>query len=234
MIDLWEGIRQAVWLMLTLDPELLEIATRSLRVTFTALFIASAIAMPLAAFLAVRRFRWRRLIIALMNALIGLPPVVVGLLVYILLSRSGPLGVLGLLFTPTAMIIAQVIIIVPLIASIAHQSLRDLWQDYHDLLISMNVTQWQKICTLLWDARRALLTAALAGFGRGIGEVGAIMIVGGNIDHATRVLTTAIALETGKGDFALALALGFILIGLAVAVNLTIHWLSRTESEGRW
>jgi tungstate transport system permease protein len=169
-----------------------------------------------------------------LNALMGLPPVVVGLVVYILLSRSGPFGVLGLLFTPTAMIIAQVIIIVPLIASIAHQSLRDLWSEYHDLLISMNVTQGQKIRTLLWDARRALLTASLAGFGRAIGEVGAIMIVGGNIDNATRVLTTAIALETGKGDFALALGLGMVLIGLAITVNLAIHWLSRTEQEGRW
>ena len=132
------------------------------------------------------------------------------------------------------MIIAQVIIIVPLIASIAHQSVRDLWSEYHDLLISMNVTQGQKMRTLLWDARLALLTASLAGFGRAIGEVGAIMIVGGNIDHATRVLTTAIALETGKGDFALALGLGIILIGLAITVNLAIHWLSRTEQEGRW
>ena len=172
--------------------------------------------------------------IAVLNALMGLPPVVVGLFVYIMLSRSGPFGVFGLLFTPTAMIIAQVIIIVPLIASVAHQSLRDLWQSYHDLLISMNVTQRQKIMTLLWDSRRALLTAALAGFGRAIGEVGAIMIVGGNIDHATRVLTTAIALETGKGDFALALALGFVLIGITIAVNLTIHWISRTEREARW
>ena len=164
----------------------------------------------------------------------GLPPVVVGLIVYVILSRSGPLGALGLLFTPSAMIIAQMIVIVPLIASIAHQSLRDLWHDYHDLLISMNVTQGQKIRTLLWDARRAPLTAALAGFGRGIGEVGAIMIVGGNIDNVTRVLTTAIALETGKGDFALALALGFVLIALAITVNLVIHWLGQTEREGRW
>jgi len=169
-----------------------------------------------------------------LNALMGLPPVVVGLVVYVLLSRSGPLGALGLLFTPTAMIIAQVIIVVPLITSIAHQSLRDLWYEYHDLLISMNVTQMQKIRTLLWDARRALLTALLAGFGRAIGEVGAIMIVGGNIDNATRVLTTAIALETGKGEFALALALGFILIALAISVNLAIHSLSGTEREGRW
>lgn len=234
MVDLWQGLTQAFWLVATLDAELAEIALRSLRVTLTALALGCAIALPLAALLAVRRFRLRRTIIAVLNALMGLPPVVVGLVVYILLSRSGPFGVLGLLFTPTAMIIAQMIVIVPLIASIAHQSLRDLWAEYHDLLISMNVTQSQKIGTLLWDARRALLTAALAGFGRGIGEVGAIMIVGGNIDHVTRVLTTAIALETGKGDFALALALGFVLISLTIAVNLFIHWLGQTEREGRW
>lgn len=234
MTDLWDGISRAIWMVLSLDANLLEITLRSLQVTLTALVVASAIALPLAAFLSVRRFRLRRSVIALLNALMGLPPVVVGLVVYILLSRSGPLGVLGLLFTPSAMVIAQVIIIVPLIASIAHQSLRDLWAEYHDLLISMNVSQWQKITTLLWDARRALLTAALAGFGRAIGEVGAIMIVGGNIDNATRVLTTAIALETGKGDFALALGLGFVLIALAVLVNLAIHWLGRTEREGRW
>ena len=234
MTDLWAGLSQAFWLVVRLDPALLEITLLSLRVTLSALAIGALIALPLAALLAVRRFRWRRLVIALLNALMGLPPVVVGLIVYVLLSRSGPFGVLGLLFTPTAMIIAQVIIIVPLIASIAHQSLRDLWSEYHDLLISMNVTQAQKMRTLLWDSRRALLTAALAGFGRAIGEVGAIMIVGGNIEHATRVLTTAIALETGKGDFALALALGFVLIALAITINLLIHWLGQTEREGRW
>ncbi|ATG36648.1 MULTISPECIES: ABC transporter permease [Phaeobacter] len=234
MSDLWEGLVQAFWLVVTLDSDLVEITLRSLRVTLTALLVAALIALPLAALLAVRRFRLRRITIAVLNALMGLPPVVVGLVVYVMLSRAGPFGVLGLLFTPTAMIIAQVIIIVPLVASIAHQSLRDLWSDYHDLLISLNASQFQRICTLLWDGRRALLTAALAGFGRAIGEVGAIMIVGGNIDHATRVLTTAIALETGKGDFAMALGLGFVLIALAVAVNLTIHWLGKTESEGRW
>jgi len=234
IVDLWEGLRQAFWLVVTLDAELADIALRSLRVTLTALIIACLIALPLSAFLAVRRFRWRRGVIAVLNALMGLPPVVVGLIVYIFLSRSGPLGALGLLFTPTAMIVAQVIIIVPLIASIAHQSLRDLWAEYHDLLISLNVSQFQKMQTLLWDARRALLTAALAGFGRGIGEVGAIMIVGGNIDNATRVLTTAIALETGKGQFALALALGFILIALALSVNLAIHWVGQTERDSRW
>ena len=203
-------------------------------VTLSALGVACLIALPMAALLSVRRFRFRRITISVLNALMGLPPVVVGLIVYVFLSRSGPFGVFGLLFTPTAMIIAQVIIIVPLIASIAHQSLRDLWAEYHDLLISLNTTQRQRIATLLWDGRRALLTAALAGFGRGIGEVGAIMIVGGNIDQVTRVLTTAISLETGKGNFALALALGFVLIAMAIAVNLTIHWLSRTETEGRW
>ncbi|MEP3636909.1 MAG: ABC transporter permease [Paracoccaceae bacterium] len=234
MTDLWDGLSRAFWLVVTLDAELVEIALRSLQVTITALVIASLIALPLAAVLAVRRFRMRRAVIAVLNALMGLPPVVVGLIVYILLSRSGPFGVFGLLFTPTAMIIAQVIIIVPLIASIAHQSLRDLWTEYHDLLISMNVTQTQKVKTLLWDARRALLTASLAGFGRAIGEVGAIMIVGGNIDHATRVLTTAIALETGKGEFALALGLGFVLIALTIAINNATHWLGQTEREGRW
>lgn len=234
MSELWDGITQAFWLIVTLDADLVEITLRSLRVTLSALVIACLIALPLAAILSVRRFRFRRITIAVLNALMGLPPVVVGLVVYVFLSRAGPFGVLGLLFTPTAMIIAQVIIIVPLIASVAHQSLRDLWAEYHDLLISMNTTRGQRIRTLLWDSRRALLTAALAGFGRGIGEVGAIMVVGGNIDHATRVLTTAIALETGKGNFALALGLGFILIALAIVVNLTIHGLSHTEREGRW
>ncbi|ANP37451.1 MULTISPECIES: ABC transporter permease [Rhodobacterales] len=234
MSDLWDGLSQAFWLVVMLDPDLVEITLRSLRVTLTALAIASAIALPLAALLAVRRFRLRRPTIAVLNALMGLPPVVVGLIVYVFLSRSGPLGVLGLLFTPSAMVIAQVIIIVPLVASIAHQSLRELWSDYHDLLISLNTTQGQRIRALLWDGRRALLTAALAGFGRAIGEVGAIMVVGGNIDHATRVLTTAIALETGKGEFAMALGLGFVLIGMAIAVNLSIHWIGHTERGGRW
>ena len=234
MNDIWQGLAEAFWLIVYLDQDLLEIALRSLQVTVTAVIVASLIGLPLGALLSVNRFRFRRATIALLNALMGLPPVVVGLIVYILLSRSGPFGVLGLLFTPTAMIIAQVIIITPLIASIAHQAIRDLWAEYHDLLISMNTTKTQRMRTLIWDSRRSLLTAALAGFGRGIGEVGAIMIVGGNIDHVTRVLTTAIALETGKGDFALALGLGFVLIALAIAVNLTIHMVSKTEQTGRW
>ena len=234
MTELWLGIQQAVWLTLTLDADLVEISLRSLRVTLSALSISCLIALPLAAVLAVQRFRFRRLVISILNALMGLPPVVVGLIVYIVLSRSGPFGVLSLLFTTHAMVIAQVIIITPLIASVAHQSLRELWSEYHDLLISLNTSKWQRIKTLLWDGRRALMTASLAGFGRAIGEVGAIMIVGGNIDHATRVLTTAISLETSKGDFALALALGFVLITLALAVNFATHWLGQTEREGRW
>ena len=234
MTELLDGLRAAFWLIVTLDHELLEISLRSLQVTLTALFFACLIGIPFGTFLAVYRFRYRRLVIAVANALMGLPPVVVGLIVYIFLSRSGPFGVLGLLFTPTAMIIAQVIIITPLIASITHQAMRELWADYHDLLISLNASKWQRVKTLMWDGRRNLLTAALAGFGRAIGEVGAIMIVGGNIDKVTRVLTTAIALETGKGDFAMALGLGFVLIVLALFVNFAIHWLSRTEREGRW
>ncbi|MAN01423.1 MAG: ABC transporter permease [Rhodobacteraceae bacterium] len=234
MNEIWDGIVQAFILIYTFDSGLIEISLRSLQVTLSALAISCVIALPLAAVLTIRRFKFRRFIIALLNALMGLPPVVVGLLVYIILSRSGPFGVLDLLYTTTAMIIAQTIIITPLITSIAHQSLRELWSEYHDLLISMNTTHGQRIKTLLWDARRALLTASLAGFGRAIGEVGAIMIVGGNIDNATRVLTTAIALETSKGDFALALALGFVLILITIALNIGTHWLSKTESEGRW
>ena len=234
MNTITEGLLSAAKLVVTLDPDLIEISLRSLRVTLTALVVASIISIPLGTVLAIQRFRYRRTVIALLNAFMGLPPVVVGLVIYVLLSRAGPLGVLGLLFTPTAMIIAQVVIITPLIASVTHQAMRDLWADYHDLLISLNASKWQRIATLIVDGRRTLLTAVLAGFGRGIGEVGAIMIVGGNIEIATRVLTTAIALETGKGDFALALGLGFVLIFMAIAVNLAIHSISGTEREGRW
>lgn len=234
MKEIWAGVQEAFRLIFILDADLIEITLRSLEVSLTALVIASALALPVGTWLAIRRFRYRRFTIAVLNALMGLPPVVVGLVVYLLLSRSGPFGVMGLLFTPTAMIIAQVIIITPLIASITHQAMRELWSEYHDLLISLNTTKRQRVVALIWDGRRTLMTAALAGFGRAIGEVGAIMIVGGNIDHATRVLTTAIALETGKGDFALALGLGFVLITLTLVVNLAIHALSRTEQEGTW
>jgi len=234
MNDLYSGVLSAVRLVVTLDHNLVEISLRSLQVTLTAVVISAIIGLPFGAFLVVARFRYRRMAIAFLNALMGLPPVVVGLIVYLLLSRAGPFGVLDLLFTPTAMIIAQVIIVTPIIASLSHQTLRDLWYLYHDLLISMHTTKRQRIAALLWDGRRALLTATLTGFGRAIGEVGAIMIVGGNIDHLTRVLTTAIALEVGKGEFALALGLGIVLISLAICINLAVHILSRTEREGAW
>jgi tungstate transport system permease protein len=234
MNSIGDGLWQAARLVATFDPDLVEITVLSLRVSLGATVIASLIGLPLGAWLAVNRFPARRFVIAILNALMGLPPVVVGLMVYVLFSRSGPFGALGLLFTPTAMVIAQVIIITPIIASVAHQAIRELWADYHDLLISLQATRLQRIKTLLWDGRRALMTASLAGFGRAIGEVGAIMIVGGNIDHATRVLTTAIALETGKGEFDMALALGFVLIGLAILVNLGLHFISRTERGARW
>ena len=234
MVEIWHGLQAAFWLIVTLDADLIEITFRSLRVTLAAVAIACCIAMPVGAWLAVLRFRHRRSVIAVMNGLMGLPPVVVGLTVYLFLSREGPLGALNLLFTPTAMIIAQTIIVAPLVASITHQSVRELWSNYHDLLISLGASRRQRVWTLLVDARRALLMALLAGFGRAIGEIGAVMIVGGNIDHVSRVLTTAIALETSKGNLALALGLGFILIGLALFVNGIAHGMSRTEQEGRW
>lgn len=234
MSSMAEGFWGAWRLIISLNADLYEIVFLSLKVTVSATLIAACIGLPLGAWLAVNRFRFRRFAIVLLNALMGLPPVVVGLFVYMLLSRAGPLGGFGLLFSPTAMIVAQVIIITPLIASISHQSLRELWAEYHDLLISLNATRSQRMKALLWDGRRALITAMLAGFGRAIGEVGAIIIVGGNIEHATRVLTTAIALETGKGNFAFAMGLGMVLITLAVLVNLLIHALSRTERASTW
>ncbi|MCF6316691.1 MAG: ABC transporter permease [Marinosulfonomonas sp.] len=234
MSSIGQGFWDAWVLILTFDADLYEIILLSLQVTISAVIIASAIGLPMGAWLAVNRFRLRRYVIAVLNALMGLPPVVVGLFVYMALSRAGPLGGFGLLFSPTAMIIAQVIIITPLIASLSHQTIRDLWAEYHDLLISMNATRAQRIKALLWDGKRALLTAMLAGFGRAIGEVGAIMIVGGNIEHATRVLTTAIALETGKGNFAFAMGLGLVLITLAVIINLLIHIIGKTERASTW
>ena len=234
MNEISQGLAQAFWLVISLDKELITISLRSLYVTLTALLISTLIAFPLAALIVVIRFRFRRLVITVLNALMGLPPVVVGLVVYIVFSRSGPLGVLGLLYTTSAMIIAQTIIITPLVTSIAHQSMKELWTDYRDLLISINTSKPQRVRTLMWDSRRALITACLAGFGRGIGEVGAIMIVGGNIDNATRVLTTAISLETSRGDFSLALALGFVLIALALSVSFTTHWFGKTERGGTW
>ncbi|MFQ5438380.1 MAG: ABC transporter permease [Paracoccaceae bacterium] len=234
MNDIGQGFWDAWRLIFGFDADLYEIIFLSLQVTVSATVIASIIGLPLGAWLAVNRFVFRRYVIAVLNALMGLPPVVVGLFVYMALSRAGPLGGFGLLFSPVAMIIAQVIIITPLIASISHQTIRDLWAEYHDLLISMNTTRRQRITALLLDGKRALFTATLAGFGRAIGEVGAIMIVGGNIEHATRALTTAISLETGKGNFAFAMGLGLVLIMLAVIVNLAIHGIGKTERTGTW
>ena len=206
--------------------DLIEISLRSLFVTVVATLVAAVIAMPFGAWMALTPFRGRAGTVAVMNALMGMPPVVVGLVVYLLFSRGGPFGVLGLLFTPTAMIIAQVIIIVPLIASLTHQACRDLWTDYRDLLTSLQASKWQSLRLILRDGRIALLTAGLAGFGRAIGEVGAIMIVGGNIDHATRVLTTAITLETSKGNLEFAVALGAVLIALSLFVSVALHILA--------
>ncbi len=228
MSEILNGLGAAAHLVLTLDPYLIEIALRSLAVTVTAVLIASAIGLPLGAWLAVRTFRGRRWVIILLNGLMGLPPVVVGLFVYLLLSRTGPLGVLGLLFTPTAMIAAQVLILLPLITSVGLQVMQDLWAEYAETLTSLDASPAQQMRTLLWEGRHGLVTAALAGFGRGIGEVGAIMIVGGNIDHATRVLTTAITLETSRGNFALALGLGMVLIALALVVTALTHLIART------
>ncbi len=234
MDDLAAGLAAAIRMILALDAELIEISARSLLVSGAATLIACALGLPLGAWLAIRRFRARRAVVAALNALMGLPPVAVGLLVYLLLSRGGPLGVLGLLYTPAAMIAAQVVITAPLVASIAHQAMRELWAEYRDLLIAMNATPAQRVAALLLDGRRALLVAALAGFGRAVGEVGAIMIVGGNIDGATRVLTTAIALETGRGDFALAMGLGLVLVAISLGVSGAAHWALRTERRGRW
>ncbi len=227
MSEILNGLKAAAELVFTLDPYLIEISLRSLAITLAAVAIASAIGLPLGALMAVRRFRGRQGAVVLLNGLMGLPPVVVGLFVYLLLSRSGPLGVLGLLFTPSAMILAQTIILLPLIGSIALQVCEDLWEEYSELLTSLDASPGQQIRTLLWEGRHGLVTASLAGFGRGIGEVGAVMIVGGNIDHATRVLTTAITLETSRGNFALALGLGMVLVALALLVTAATRWLTR-------
>ena len=213
-------ISLAVSLLFSGDADLYEIIGLSLRVTLTAVFISLVIGLPLGAFLAVYRFRGRGVAVAILNTLMGLPPVVVGLIVYLMLSRSGPLGVFGLLYTPTAMIIAQTVLVTPLVAALARQTLHDVHQEYDELFRSLRLSTSEKIRALLWDARFGLVTSGLAGFGRAIAEVGAVMIVGGNIDHLTRVMTTAIALETSKGNLALALALGAILLLLAMLVNL--------------
>jgi tungstate transport system permease protein len=209
----------AIDLLMTLDADLLAIVILSLQVSLSAVLLAALIGLPLGAAIAVFRFRGRGFIIALLNTFMGLPPVVVGLMVYLLLSRAGPLGDWGLLFTPTAMVIAQCILVTPIIAALSRQTIADLHEEYDEQLRSLGVSPSRSIPTLLWDGRYSLLTALLAGFGRASAEVGAVIIVGGNINHVTRVMTTTIALETSKGNLALALALGLILLLLALTIN---------------
>ncbi|HEY9381135.1 MAG TPA: ABC transporter permease [Burkholderiales bacterium] len=215
---------QATALLAQFDPVLWEIVLLSLRVSLSAVCIAALIGLPMGAAIAVGRFTGRNVLIVALNALMGLPPVVAGLLVYLLLSRAGPLGELGLLFTPGAMIFVQTVLIIPIIAALARQAIEDAWLEYRDQLRSLGSNLFSSVITLLWDTRFSLLTAVLAGFGRAAAEVGAVMIVGGNIDGITRVMTTAIALETSKGDLPLALGLGIILMTLVILLNAAAYF----------
>src|SRR6185295_6552926 len=214
-----EALSQALRLVTTGDATLAGIVLLSLAVSLSAVALATMLGLPLGAALAVGRFPGRRAVIVLLNALMGLPPVVVGLFVYLLLSRAGPLGDLGLLFTPPAMVVAQTILILPIIAALCRQAVEDAWSEYQEQLRSLGTGGLHAALTLVWDIRYSLLTAVLAGLGRASAEVGAVMIVGGNIDGVTRVMTTTIALETSKGDLPLALALGLVLILLVIALN---------------
>jgi tungstate transport system permease protein len=215
---------------LSADPTLFAIVRLSMIVSLCAVLLAGVIGLPLGAVVALTRFPGREATIVALNTLMGLPPVVVGLAVYLLLSRSGPLGSWGLLFTPQAMIIAQTLLVAPIIAALARQTIEDLAGEYRDELAAMNVGPLGRVATLIWEARFSLLTALLAGFGRAAAEVGAVMIVGGNIDGFTRTMTTAIALETSKGDLALAIGLGIVLIGIVVIVN-ALAWAARRAGE---
>jgi tungstate transport system permease protein len=212
------------------DAALFAIVRLSLAVSLSAVALAATGGMPLGAVLALVRFPGRSVLVVLLNAMMGLPPVVVGLAVYLLLSRSGPLGAMGILFTPSAMVIAQTILILPIIAALTRQTIADLWEEYRDELTAMDVGPLSRIATVLWDARFSLLTALLAGFGRAAAEVGAVMIVGGNIDGFTRTMTTAISLETSKGNLPLAMGLGLILVAIVVAIN-AAAWATRVWSE---
>ena len=220
----------AVALVLSGDPTLYEIVWLSLLVSLCAVAAGTVIGVPFGALLALTRFPGREPVIVVLNALMGLPPVVVGLLVYLLLSRSGPLGELGILFTPQAMIVAQTILVAPILAALARQTVEDLWLEYRDELDAMHVGPFGRIATLICDARFSLVTALLAGFGRAAAEVGANIIVGGNIEGFTRTMTTAIALETSKGDLALATGLGMVLIAIVVIVN-ALAWAARRAGE---
>jgi tungstate transport system permease protein len=210
---------EALRLVVSLDADLIAIVWLSLKVSLTAVVLAALVGLPLGAALAVSRFRGRGIVIVMFNAMMGLPPVVVGLLVYMLVSNAGPLGFLRLLYTPSAMIFAQAILVTPIIIALSRQTIEDLNVEYDDQLRAMGVGPWRRVRTLIWDGRFSLMTGCLAGFGRAIAEVGAVIIVGGNIAHVSRTMTTAIALETSKGDLALALGLGAILIVIAIAVN---------------
>ena len=230
----WEiemtGDVSALQLVLTGDPALYAIVWLSLVVSLSAVLLAALIGVPVGAFLALTRFPGREGAIVALNALMGLPPVVVGLAVFLALSRSGPLGAWGLLFTPQAMVIAQTILVAPIIAALTRQTIEDLWVEYRDELAAMNVGPAGRVVTLVWDARFSLVTALLAGFGRAAAEVGAIIIVGGNIDGFTRTMTTAIALETSKGDLPLAIGLGMVLISIVIAIN-ALAWGARRAGE---
>jgi tungstate transport system permease protein len=218
-----ESFRQAYALVASGDAHLLGIVALSLVVSLTATLIAACIGMPLGAALAIARFPGRAGVVATLNALMGLPPVVVGLAIYLLLSRAGPLGRFGLLFTPAAMVLAQAVLVTPIVAALTRQVVEDAWADYREQLTSLGARTVDAALTLLWDTRYALATVVLAGFGRAIAEVGAVIIVGGNIDGVTRVMTTAIALETSKGDLPLALGLGIVLIVIVVMLNVGAH-----------
>jgi tungstate transport system permease protein len=231
MQDFAAAFGEAAALIAGLDPAFVEIVLLSLQVTVSAVALACLIGMPLGALLAVARFPGRGALTVLLHALMGLPPVVVGLIVYMMLSRAGPLGVLGLLYTPAAMIIAQTILVLPIVASLTRQVVEDLHGEYDELLRSMGASRARTVATLLWDARHSLLTAALAGSGRAFAEVGAVMIVGGNINHVTRVMTTAIALETARGQLALALGLGIVLVSLSILITAGLTSLRRTAEH---
>jgi tungstate transport system permease protein len=225
MQDFSDAFGLALSLILGADADLVEIIGLSLRVSLSAVALAALIGLPLGALIAVVRFPGRQLLAVLLNALMGLPPVVVGLLVYMAISHAGPLGWLGLLYTPAAMIIAQTILVTPIIAALTRQVVEDMHREYDEQFRSLCVSTPRMIGALIWDSRYSLITVTLAGFGRAIAEVGAVIIVGGNIAHLTRVMTTAIALETSKGDLALALALGVILLILALSVNAAVYML---------
>lgn len=231
MTGFGDSLQLAMGLILSGDADLWSIVILSLKVSLSAVLIAGLLGLPFGAFLAVARFRGRGALIVLVNSLMGLPPVVVGLAVYLMLSASGPFGVMQLLYTPTAMIIAQVVLVLPIVTALSRQVVEELYGEYREHLTSLGVEGIRAIPTLLWDGRFGLVTALLAGVGRAIAEVGAVMIVGGNISHVTRVMTTTIALETSKGDLGMALALGVILIALAISINASISVAARSSAR---